>query len=280
VAQIVAIHGVNQYDPTRSPAAAATRLGDVWTTAINHSLPRPLDREALVLTYYADLLQARESLEQGAVDHIDSLGPSVERAVLAWGELLGVSAAEAQGRVLTPARWVADTVAKRFGLDHRLVRSFVARFFPELIAYLHSQARTLAQQRLIDVIEREEPQVLIAHSLGSVVAYDTLWQNPGLKIDAMITIGSPLAMPDVVFPHLQHGRDRRKGTRPASADEWINIADPGDIVAIPQPLTDRFDQVTTNLRTGIGAFSMHKATSYLKSRTTAKALLPLLVWDR
>jgi pimeloyl-ACP methyl ester carboxylesterase len=137
---------------------------------------------------------------------------------------------------------------------------------------LHGDGRSSVQQRLADTIEREAPQMVIAHSLGSVVAYDTLWRNPHLQVDVLVTIGSPLAMPDVVFPHLHHDRTGPKGARPPAATAWVNVADPGDVVAIPQPLTDWFDGVTTNVRTGIGAFSTHKAANYLKNRDTAQAL--------
>jgi hypothetical protein len=117
VARIVAIHGVNQFDPVRDAIAAGARLADVWTKALNHSLPHPVDRADVELVYYADLLRPADSLEQGAGDDLDRLPPEVELAVLAWGGLLGVSPTDEQGRAFTFGRWVADTVAKRYGLD-------------------------------------------------------------------------------------------------------------------------------------------------------------------
>ncbi|MFV5995480.1 hypothetical protein ACNPQM_24385 [Streptomyces sp. NPDC056231] len=60
--------------------------------------------------------------------------------------------------------------------------------------------------------------------------------------------------------------------RPHGAAAWVNVADPGDIVAIPQPLTERFNKVTTDVRTGIGAFPFHKAAGYLANRETADAV--------
>ncbi|MFF3356778.1 hypothetical protein ACFYWN_29985 [Streptomyces sp. NPDC002917] len=269
---ILTIHGVNQFDPDRAPAEAAARLGAVWTTALNHGLTVPVEGADVRMVYYADLLQPTGPVSQGAEGDLDHMSPEAAEAARHWAELHGVDLDQAQGRVLTPVRWVADAVARRKGLDRDAVRGLVARFFPDLVAYLHSPAtRDAVQTRLAEAIERESPSVLIAHSLGSVVAYDTLWRH-GLKVDALISIGSPLAMPDIVFPHLQHTCTAGKGSRPQGAGAWVNIADPGDLVAIPQPLTERFDKVTTNIRTGIGAFSFHKAANYLRNKATADAV--------
>ncbi|MFH9060949.1 hypothetical protein ACH4GM_06980 [Streptomyces coeruleorubidus] len=278
MSRIVAVHGVNQYDPARGPEEAADRLGAAWARALGHNLPRPLGGNDLAMAYYGDLVHAARPVRgaQGTREDIDQLTPEAVDAVLRWGELLGVSTQEAQGRALAPVRWIADAVARRYGLDHDLVRQFVARFFPDLLAYLHTPARTQVQQRLADAVARQRPRVLIAHSLGSVVAYDTLWQRTDLKVDVLVTIGSPLAMPDVVLPHLQHPGGFRSGSRPPGAAAWINIADPGDLVAVPQPLTDTFRGVTSCLSSGIGAFRMHKAGGYLRSAATAKAVLPYL----
>ncbi|EFL36441.1 conserved hypothetical protein [Streptomyces viridochromogenes DSM 40736] len=276
MSRIVAVHGVNQYDPTRDADAAAARLGAAWARALSHQLPRPLGDGELSMTYYADLLQAVRPAPdgQGPGDDVDGLAPDAVDAVLRWGELLGVSTRDAQGRVLTPVRWVADGVARRHGFDQELVRRFVARFFPDLLAYLHTPAGPRVRQRLADAIARHEPRVLIAHSLGSVVAYDTLWRYTDLKVDVLVTLGSPLAMPDVVLPYLEHPDDSRAFSRPPGAAAWVNIADPGDLIAVPQPLTDTFRGVTSCVSTGIGAFRMHKAGGYLRSAATAKALLP------
>ncbi|MBR8638345.1 hypothetical protein KEF29_01125 [Streptomyces tuirus] len=229
MSRIVAVHGVNQYDPTRDADAAAARLGTGWARALSRNLPRPLGDGELSMTYYADLLQtARPAPEgQGPRDDMDRLAPEAVDAVLRWGELLGVSAREVQGRALTPARWVADGVAKRYGFGQEPVRRFVARFFPDLLAYLHTPAGKRVRQRLADAIARQEPRVLIAHSLGTVVAYDTLWEYTDLKVDVLVTMGSPLAMPDVVLPYLRHPDDSRAFSRPPGAAAWVNLADPG-----------------------------------------------------
>ncbi|MER7181286.1 hypothetical protein ABT404_17695 [Streptomyces hyaluromycini] len=268
--QILTIHGVNQFDPDREPPAAAARLGAAWTAALNRGLETPVEAADVHMVYYADLLQPTGDIPQG--EDLDHLPPEAADAARRWAELHGVNLDEAQGRIAAPLRWVADAVARRKGLGNDTVRRLIARFFPDLVAYLHSPTtREAVQARLAEAIERTSPTVLIAHSLGSVVAYDTLWRHD-VKVDALITVGSPLAMPDIVFPHLQHPCTDGKGSRPHGAVAWVNIADPGDLVAIPQPLAERFDKVTTDVRAGIGAFAFHKAAGYLANGETAKAV--------
>jgi cupin superfamily acireductone dioxygenase involved in methionine salvage len=57
---------------------------------------------------------------------------------------------------------------------------------------------------------------------------------------------------------------------------WINIADPGDIIAIPTGLAHYFQGIDTDLTTPIGVFNTHKVTGYLACPTTAAALATLL----
>jgi len=78
--------------------------------------------------------------------------------------------------------------------------------------------------------------LLIGHSLGSVIAYDTLWQlsrnaDDSGRVELLMTLGSPLAT-----------RFIRKGLRgagqtgpmryPTNVDEWVNVAARGEMVAL------------------------------------------------
>src|SRR6266536_4525637 len=81
---------------------------------------------------------------------------------------------------------------------------FVTRFFREVPAYLGDGARrAAARDRVASTIAEHAPQVVLAHSLGSVVAYEALWAHPELPVDLLVTLGSPLGMPDVVFDRLE-----------------------------------------------------------------------------
>jgi hypothetical protein len=58
---------------------------------------------------------------------------------------------------------------------------------------------------------------------------------------------------------------------------WVNIADPGDPVAVPPQLGSRFDGITLDHTTVISPhYRFHHAENYLKSATTAATLAPYL----
>jgi hypothetical protein len=75
-----------------------------------------------------------------------------------------------------------------------------------------------------DTIAARGARVVLAHSLGSVVAYETLWARPDLEVELLITLGSPLAPPDVVFDRLDPAPRNGKGRRPPGVRRWINVA--------------------------------------------------------
>jgi hypothetical protein len=60
-----------------------------------------------------------------------------------------------------------------------------------------------------EVVRTHRPRVLLARSLGSVVAYEALRGDPGLRVEPFVTLGSPLAMHAVVFERLRPELTRR-----------------------------------------------------------------------
>jgi len=51
--------------------------------------------------------------------------------------------------------------------------------------------------------------------------------------------------------------------RPPGVRRWINIADPGDFIAIPRGLATYFNGVSADLTTPIATFDMHQVKNYL-----------------
>jgi hypothetical protein len=105
-----------------------------------------------------------------------------------------------------------------------------------------------------------------------VVTYETLWAHPDHDIDLLVTLGSPLAMPGAVLPRLIP-----PASRPPRVRRWVNIADVGDIVAIPRAgLRPQFDGVEADLSVVIGPWDFHTAGAYLRSPDVAKVILDTL----
>jgi hypothetical protein len=91
---------------------------------------------------------------------------------------------------------------------------------------------------LVQAWEAGDRVLVIGHSLGSVIAYDSLWQlsrRDGRqdRIDLLLTLGSPLAT-RFIRKGLQ-GADRRGPERyPDNIDRWVNVSARGEMVALHQ----------------------------------------------
>ena len=87
----------------------------------------------------------------------------------------------------------------------------------ELATYFdpaHDERREAALSRITDVIHQYQPRVLLAHSLGSVVAYEALCADGNATVELFVTLGSPLAMRQVIFDRLRPAPAGR-GIRPS-----------------------------------------------------------------
>lgn len=104
-----------------------------------------------------------------------------------------------------------------------------------------------------------------ALGVGSVATYEALWAYPRLAVELLITVGSPLAMPDRIFPRLQPAPIDNQGDRPPGARRWVNIPDPADLVALPRQLGTRFQRVASDLEAPAGPLFTHKASAYLST---------------
>ena len=77
--------------------------------------------------------------------------------------------------------------------------------------------------------------MLVGHSFGSVIAYDTLWEmsrgESGGRVDLFVTMGSPLTMRYI--RHHLHGRHLQGADRyPTCIRRWVNLAAVGEVTAL------------------------------------------------
>ena len=124
----------------------------------------------------------------------------------------------------------------------------------DLRRYMHNRndiaqhIRELLKIDLRAARDANRPVLLIAHSIGSVIAFDALWQmsranRETMKIDLLLTMGSPLGQ-----RYLQKrikGRDAIGAVRfPDNIQRWINLTSFGDLTAIDPHLQTDFGEMT------------------------------------
>lgn len=113
------------------------------------------------------------------------------------------------------------------------------------------------------------PFVVVAHSQGSMIAYDVLSQLDPTRFDIplFVTIGSPLGMQEVQDQVKRLTKQKRLAI-PACVRNWINVADPLDPVALDKRLAGDFTpvgQIDDKLRFNPDSpRHPHSATGYLR----------------
>jgi pimeloyl-ACP methyl ester carboxylesterase len=123
----------------------------------------------------------------------------------------------------------------------------------------------------------EDTRVVVAHSLGSVVAYEALCARPGHGVRALVTIGSPLGIPNVILHRLEPAPLVELGGAvravwPGGPDlMWTNITDDGDVVALAKDLRPAFGESIRSVRVHNGSHA-HDATAYLTDALCGRAI--------
>ena len=107
--------------------------------------------------------------------------------------------------------------------------------------YSDSLLKRETRDSLANVLRRNQDKdiMLIAHSMGSMIAYDVLQEDPQLRVDHLVTVGSPLGL-SPVREAMKREWDRDTLEVPRGVVRWTNFADRLDIVAVDQSL-DSFE---------------------------------------
>jgi hypothetical protein len=144
----------------------------------------------------------------------------------------------------------------------------VHRYFAD--SALRSKIRAAVTEKISD-----DTRVIVAHSLGTVVAYEVLCSVLGPASLSFVSLGSPLGLPNLVFDRIQPaprpvGADPR-GHWPARVRTWTNVADAGDVVAAVEDLRPLFGDDVRQVRVHNGAHA-HDMAPYLTDPVTGGAI--------
>lgn len=105
--------------------------------------------------------------------------------------------------------------------------------------------RRMLKVALSAAIKGGHPALLIAHSMGSVIAYDSLWEmshssRDHLRLDMLLTMGSPLGQ-QFVQKRLKGAGQPGYARYPTNIRRWKNLAAIGDLTALDRRLSDDFE---------------------------------------
>lgn len=108
-------------------------------------------------------------------------------------------------------------------------------------------AREMLKVALRAAWESKRPTLLLAHSMGSVIAFDSLWEmthrdGDDLRVDLLLTMGSPLGqnyLQKRIKGHSETGAIRY----PHNIQRWVNLTSVGDMTAIDPTLANDFAEM-------------------------------------
>jgi hypothetical protein len=274
--KIVGVHGIGKYhyyrDAGNSVTGAATAVRDKWDRYLHKGLtsgkPYAQERYVTEIAYYAHLLGETKDDSPRVVQNMDV---GAQEVFVAWAKQLDAVGEGLTGALHRMTSWLLDRLQAN-------AADFARFFCPEVAAYMAAggEARAKSRAAVAEVIRRNRPKVVIAHSLGSVVAYETLWANPDLEVDLLITLGSPLGMRNVIFEHLMPAPVNGWGERPRKVKRWINIADKDDIAAIPPGLRGCFTGIDQEALVNLDWLDFHTVEKYLGCGALNSHLKPYL----
>ena len=139
--------------------------------------------------------------------------------------------------------WFARLVARP---DMRLTMA-EARSYLRNRKGVARKVRSMVKEPLLEAWRNGERVLLIGHSLGSVIAYDTLWElahddRHSGRVDLFMTLGSPLAS-RFINKRLRGAANRGRNRYPTNVRHWENFSARAEMTALRPELRPYFDEM-------------------------------------
>jgi hypothetical protein len=122
----------------------------------------------------------------------------------------------------------------------RAIDRFLIGVLAQVRRYLTEPETHRQVQDQVAAAITEDTRVLVGHSLGSVVAYEALCAHPEWPVTTLVTTGSPLGIPRLVFDRLRPTPQNGRGHWPRGVERWTNLCDRYDFVALVKELAPLF----------------------------------------
>ena len=169
---------------------------------------------------------------------------------------------------------IIDSTKEMFGID-ALAEKVLKSKLKDLYRYyekenIRNELRGRLRQAILD--NRDKRLMVVAHSMGSIIAYDVLRElgriDATLSVDHFVTIGSPLGLPHVKHKIMEENPLVRT---PSIVKKWSNLADRRDPVALDVHLRDDYEanyagvRVNDDLVMNDWGDISHKSYGYLRT---------------
>jgi subtilisin family serine protease len=150
----------------------------------------------------------------------------------------GIAAADFRARVLPLPKPLREFISRR------ITKAFLKDVHEFL--FVKERRDIMCESVLSRLRTGGGPFVVIAHSQGTMIAYDALCRLAAdeIAVDLFVTIGSPLGLKEVQDQLKVFTNQKKKLAVPPVVKRWINVADPLDPVCADKRLSS--DYADTN----------------------------------
>lgn len=181
-------------------------------------------------------------------------------------------------------------------LIQRIASETVAMHLRDLRRYVRdvdgigAHTRRMLKLPLQAATEAHRPVLLIGHSMGSVIAWDSLWElshedRHRAWVELLVTMGSPLGQ-HYVQGRIKGAAESGYGRYPDNIRRWLNLAAVGDLTALDRSFADDFagmlrlglvesiedKSIYTHFRLD-GQLNVHAEYGYLVNEETARTIV-------
>lgn len=230
-AMIIGIHGLNN-------KPRPDNLTEMWVQGITDGLARNQGRTSnqplrFEMVFWADVLHGPERAPDREYPQWPRPGPYPSYDDGFWDAVRAQFSDTFDTSLDRAKRWLgADPISD---VVLRVMLTDLGRYYQE------GDIRGTLRGRLQDAIVRAHDAgrriMVIGHSMGSIIAYDTLRaigrERGDIAVDHLVTIGSPLGLPNVKF---QIWKESDRVRTPSIVRKWTNLAERRDIVAFDTQL--------------------------------------------
>lgn len=248
MAKILLVHGA--FHELWGPNEIATR----WLPALRDGLwhhGAELDPHEVTAAFYGDLFRPDPEVDatetvaaarQAGADALAAQIPGGAEALPALAQAMGQANAE---RI--------EYLAGKLATDPDIEAAVIARVADHL---------------------DDDTEIVVAHSLGTIVTTGALRRNPDRRIRLLVTLGSPLGAP---FVQDRLAPDKVDGLAPwpGGAERWVNIAAVGDLACVEPRLATLWGPRVEDHLVDNG-HRAHDVEPYLNARVTGAVIAAVL----